>query len=1049
MSHFDNLSSIQKYIWIDQLKDVSSPKFNIGGYAKIEADIDLGKFEFSIQSFISSQTIFFWEFQQLDYSFPHVNVRSNNPNKILQVVDLSAELGSDEMAIDWMTKDMQIPFEFTGNLFSTVLLIGSRFSYWYVKFHHIINDGFGLQVFFKEVLNNYVIKDYNNKFCDYKDFVYLQKEQTSSDSKLFWHEKYKTLPDDTFNLKKNLGGSHSKLFSFKIETELFNRARKFCASNSLSILHLFLGSIFLYLRRVYGLNDLSIVIPVRNRSTSNFKKTIGPFLNLLPIDFKYPCNENKLEFLHGIRNQIFTCLKFQDYQLGDLVSDMNLSTEQTNYLTRFRVSYEKHDYDYLIGNQPVEVVPISNFGGEVGLSIHIREYSKNVDKLLVDLDFNSAIFSELEIKSMGNGLEAILEGLIDQSETSIFEINPISDHEKFYQLKISESSRNCETEEFLAAKLGRAIAYNYSKDFLVSNNGILKYEDLNVSSNRIAAVLNQKFQVCSGDIIGIYLKDNSDYLKCLFGVVKSGATYVPLDFSYPDERIIAILNAVSCKFIICDSSSSQKLNQIDDVCTIGIENLNIGNYLFDENRVLNEGPLYLICTSGSTGIPKGAVCTSQSFNNLLNWYIDELSLSSFDKTLIISSLGFDLTQKNIFASALVGATVVMSGDLYDPTSILQTIKEHGITWINCTPSAFYPLIELDSQNDYSNLMSLKYVILGGEPINSKLIADWYNSINCFATLINSYGPTECTDVTNFFVVPKLINLSKFTIPIGKPIRNVVNYIMNSENELVPRGTIGEICIGGIAVGKGYLNDLTMTKMKFVVNPYNPNKVIYLTGDLGRWDINGDIEFCGRVDDQVKIRGHRIELSEIENYLRGMKQIKEVIVKALGDVSADQYLVAYLTSDEDLTVKEIKQYLIRLIPEYMIPSEFVRIEHFPISANGKLDRQVQLGENGKSLSIGISFVEPRSDIEKAVAEIFAKLLSKTEIGIHHSFFDLGGHSLKATFLVNLIHKEFNVKLALNEVFANPTIELLCEIIESKRWTNKAKASSGNHRTILKL
>jgi aspartate racemase len=452
--------------------------------------------------------------------------------------------------------------------------------------------------------------------------------------------------------------------------------------------------------------------------------------------------------------------------------------------------------------------------------------------------------------------------------------------------------------------------------------------------------------------------------------------------------------------------------------------------------------LYLIYTSGSTGLPKGAAITHANELNLLDWYCAEYQMRPADKTLIISALGFDLSQKNLFALLCVGGTVVFNEQsIYDPEHIRRLIQQHGISLLNCAPSAFYPLAEKHS--DYAALESLRCVLLGGESIQLKNIEGWISQAEHHCQIVNMYGPTECTDIAASFTLERARDYLGKTIPIGKPNANVELYVLDSEQQILPAGIAGELYIGGAGVGAGYFNKPELTAERFILNPFSDSSFngqsgsedrLYRSGDLVRYRKDGTLEYLDRIDQQVKIRGYRIELDEIESALKQINGVKQAVVaaKTMGN---NEHLVAYVvkTSSKDrghapLNKDGVKRKLRQALPAFMVPDYVEWIETIPLSANGKTDRaSLPL----PSVTVRQTISEPQTDNERLVQAIWLDLLERSSIDIDDNFFDLGGNSLLAVKAIRAIEQQCAIQLPVSELFNAQSIRALAALIDLRQ------------------
>jgi amino acid adenylation domain-containing protein len=471
---------------------------------------------------------------------------------------------------------------------------------------------------------------------------------------------------------------------------------------------------------------------------------------------------------------------------------------------------------------------------------------------------------------------------------------------------------------------------------------------------------------------------------------------------------------------------------------------------FAEENVVSgvkpENLVYMIYTSGSTGKPKGAGVFHQGFTNLVLWFVTDLKLTAFDSTLIISPFSFDLTQKNFFAPLILGGQLhLLPSTHYDPDSITKLIADKRITWVNCAPSAFYPLTEPNDDSTFLKLVSLRYAVLGGEPISLPKLWSWLQAEFCQAQLINSYGPTECTDVCVAYLLDKPI-LDK-TIPIGMPIYNVQLFILDEYQALLPVGVAGELYIGGECVGYGYFNDVEMTQSKFIPNPFNNGSRLYKTGDLARYLPDGNIEYLGRIDNQVKMRGFRIELGEIEAVLAQYLAIREVVTIVREDQPGNKRLVAYIVPKEDtaLTPDELRPFLKAKLPDYMVPSAFVILEAFPLTPNGKIDRHALPAPEQVFSPTEETSIMPQTDMERSIATVWQEVLHVDKVGIYDNFFDLGGHSLLIIQVQAKLQKAFAKQISVVELFEHPTIHVLAQHFTLKQTKQITQNRADNRRT----
>jgi amino acid adenylation domain-containing protein len=584
-------------------------------------------------------------------------------------------------------------------------------------------------------------------------------------------------------------------------------------------------------------------------------------------------------------------------------------------------------------------------------------------------------------------------------------------------------------EEQVKKRMGKMV--------LVHKDNQLTYGGLNKKSNKLAHQLRQK-GVRPDTIVGIIMERSVEMIIGILGILKAGGTYLPVDPGYPGERITYMLEDNSCPIVIIKGRRSEIRRNIGPCEIIDIEKPGLLQEEVEhlERTVTPKDLIYVIFTSGSTGRPKGAGVYHRGFMNLINWYIREFGLNSSDSTLLLTSLSFDLTQKNIFAPLAVGGTLhIPTVNYYDPPAILQGIWTKSLTWLNCTPGMFYKLIE--EEDKLHKLSSLRYVFLGGEPISMAVFRKWFGSDYCNAEVVNTYGPTECSDVCSFYRIDRWGPDLSESVPIGKPIYNTQLYVLDPYLRLLPVGVPGELCISGDGVGLGYINFAQLKSEKFVSVSFGkaPAKVLYRTSDLTRWLLDGNIEFLGRIDNQVKIRGFRIELGELETQLLKHDKIKEAVVIALdskvsersnhGGGNGDKYLCAYIVFegafDKSSIKKEIREYLLSKLPGYMIPSYFVLLDKLPLNPNGKIDRKALQDPKKEDVHCEEYFA-PRNELEIKLVEIWEKVLTRNPIGISENFFMIGGDSIKLIQIAARMKKQ-GYQFEMSDLFTHQSISEL--------------------------
>lgn len=554
------------------------------------------------------------------------------------------------------------------------------------------------------------------------------------------------------------------------------------------------------------------------------------------------------------------------------------------------------------------------------------------------------------------------------------------------------------------------------------NGNRITFRELNNRANKVAWFLRKR-GVVPNMFVGISVERSLEMLIGIYGILKAGGAYVPIDPIYPQERLQYMLGAAKIRILLTQQRLIELFKNSPDVDIIRLDSdwtsISTEDDRNPEPVATADDLIYLIFTSGSTGRPKGAAVYHRGFTNLLLWFVTEFGITHDDRNLLVSSLSFDLTQKNLYAPLICGGRLHLAPTgPYDAQVFSRLIQDYGITLINCTPSAFYPLIESPSDEGLVRLSSMRVVFLGGEPISIPRLRRWMIHPSCRAEVANTYGPTECTDICGSYrMTPENMDQYEF-VPLGRPIHNVQLMIVDDNFKPCRIGEAGELCVAGAGIGAGYINDPEMTAAKFVANPFPDiaGAKVYRTGDQARWLPAGVIEFLGRLDHQVKIRGFRIELHEIESVLKIYPDIRDAVVlvrKGLGgDENARLVCYVMLRKEAKTDTEEIRRYLSEHLPDFMIPSIFHILDKFPLSPNGKVDRQaIQLIPEPDLPLPRKPITAPENDLEQRIAEIWIEILGLSHIGMDENFFDVGGNSIQLaqlhSRLLALVEKEFPI------------------------------------------
>lgn len=579
----------------------------------------------------------------------------------------------------------------------------------------------------------------------------------------------------------------------------------------------------------------------------------------------------------------------------------------------------------------------------------------------------------------------------------------------------------------------------------IFENTKLTYKDLNEKSTELANYLI-RLEVKPESIVSLSVNSNFHLLIGILGILKTGGVYLPLDPSYPSERLQFALENSKAAVLLTETHLNHLFSGFKNTINLDNEYSSSTHPAPFSHKIKLQNLAYIMYTSGTTGNPKGVMIEHKGFANAvltrMKFYHNNI------KTLLLNSIAFDMSIMIIFHTLLSGGTLVLpnKNSHIDAENILELVEKHSINYLLCVPSLYAMLLQ-----KAGNFPSLKNVVLGGENVPQSLL-DSHSKQVPHAYLFNEYGPTECSICTTVAKIYDPVDGKVDKISIGKPLENTQIYVLDENLQEVPVGTKGEMFIGGVGLARGYINNPELTAEKFiqVTFPDQRSVLLYRTGDFGRILSNGDIEFLGRVDHQVKIRGYRIELGEIEQAICSYPEIKEMAVIAREDSSGNKRLVAYFSSAVSISIEGLRSHMAGILPKHMVPSLFMQLDSFPLTSNGKIDRKalpdpVEIRE--------IPSEDFLSELEKALLNIWKKTLSLEVISVQDNFFDIGGDSLLVVSIQASIEEHLHLKVPIVDLFQYPTIAQIAAHLRNNQNENEtsraelAKSQAGKRRAAL--
>ncbi len=571
----------------------------------------------------------------------------------------------------------------------------------------------------------------------------------------------------------------------------------------------------------------------------------------------------------------------------------------------------------------------------------------------------------------------------------------------------------------------RQVARRPAATAVVCGSESITYLELERRANRLAHHLVAR-GVRPNDLIAIALHRCTDLIVSILAVLKAGAAYVAVDPTYPRERLTAMFEDVPLAALLTHELVAPLLPKVVvPVIRIDSEREAIEREPSDRpsRRTTMDDLVYVIFTSGSTGRPKAAAVHHGGWTNLMQWFARDYAIGPTDKVLVVSSFSFDITQRAIAMPLIVGGELhLLDTVAFDPRAIRAVLTQSNITLMNAAPSTFYPVVEPFGNEQIPIFPMLRAVFLGGEPISASRLQT-FAATNRTA-LVNVYGAAECSDVSSAYTLADFPRYMKKSVPAGRPIANTQIYLMNNELRAVEQGEIGEICIAGDGVGKGYLNDAELSARKFVRHAVTPG-FLYRTGDLGRIAADGLLEFIGRVDNQIKLRGWRIDIGDVETGLRRDDRIREAVVVKRSFGKDDERLVAFVVLAEDVPANreisgDLKRSARQRLPEQMVPSIFALVPSLPMNPNGKIDRNALQTMEIPESEPDQAAEPPQTPVEDSIAGIFARVLKVEAVGRRDNFFDLGGYSSLLTETLSYINDEHAAEMTVYDFLLSPVV-----------------------------
>lgn len=1039
----------QERIWFMNNLVPGSSLFNIPLSIRLKGALKVAPLELAINQIIERHDVLRTKIETIDGQARQV-LHTAIPFK-LPILDLRNDSGKAQdkkfrqTALEASTK----PFRLEEDRLLRVLLVkySASFHILVIVMHHIISDGWSFSIFFQELstIYNALVRDQpiqlDHLSVQFSDYALWQRENAQhtkiQENLSYWKNQLKDIqPLELVSDRprppiQTYSGLHH---TFTLPAGLSAKLKILTNEHKTTTFSTLLSAFFILLYRYTGQNDLCVGSPVAGRAPSEIEANIGCFINNIVIRAKLEASMNFIDLIRAVHQVNADAQSHQEIPFEMLVSEL----EPDRDLSRsplFQVMF-------ILQSKPLKPAPlmdiemefeeIENKTSKYDITLSMEEHQNQIRGWF---EYNTDLFNASTIIRLTKHYVKLLESIILNPYDQITKLPLLSDAEKKkIMVQLNDTAIAYTPFETVHTIIDDQVEKTPDATALVYDDQTLSYRDFSRKTNQLARYL-QKKGITKEIAVAVLLERSVEMPLAIHGIGKAGGAYVPIDPNMPKDRILGLIEDVAPAVIITMEKFRPLLEQthIDLIIAEHMQDT-IAAESADRVECLvgPENMIYIIYTSGSTGKPKGTINLHKGLHNRLMWMQDVFKLNSSDRILQKTPYSFDVSVWEFFWPLMFGATLVVAkpDGHKDPNYLRSLIKEKRITTIHFVPTMLQAFLEVPDIRIACR--SLKRVICSGEALSWSLQKNFFTKLD--TDLFNLYGPTEASIDVTYWKCHQDDNMH--IVPIGKPISNTQIYILDENLIPVPIGVPGELYIGGVNLARCYLNRPELTEKSFVPNPFQTPGAdrLYKSGDKARFQEDGTIEYLGRLDNQVKIRGLRIELGEIEHHINAYEGIKECGVIDYRNKDSVS-LVAYITLQKDAEVDwdVLKQYLNRILPEYMVPSLFMVLDELPISRHGKLDRKKLPEPQIDRIQISSTYQAPSTADEITLAEIWKEVLKTEKVGIHDSFFDLGGDSIRSIRVISEAKKK-NISIELTELFQLRTIS---NILNRKK----------NHRNLI--
>lgn len=1033
-----NLTHPQKRIWYTEKIHTNSAIHNIGGCLQLKGKINIELLEQAIHTVIENN-----EGMRLRFSErlgePYQYVSEYRQSKI-DFIDFSI---CDQPLIaseDWVQEVFKKKFQLeNSDLYYIAIYKICENEYGLLfNIHHIISDGWSTKLIQTQVCNIYTHllegKEAGNvEKYSYIDYIKKEKEYFHSDrflkNKAFWNSKFNDLPEAF--LYKSISNTEARRKSFQLDHQMSRDIWRFTQEHRASLNTFFIAIMMIYYYKVLDQEDIVLGTPVLNRTDKMDKNTIGMYTSTVPVRMKINPKITIKELLKEVLLELKHCLLHQKYPYDLLISDLELNKKGYDSLFKVCVNYYNTQYIKEAGGVAAEVKEYNSGNQSNSIQLVVNEWQE--DYINLSFDYKISDYREEEITNMYAHIQNIINQFLDNENMTIADVRLYSEKEFHEKIYVANTTKTSYPEYKTIHQLfEEQVEKSPNQVALISDVKTLTYRELNERANQLASFLKEQ-GVTKDKIVAIKANHSLELVVAILAVLKAGGAYLPIEPNYPIKRINFMLQDSGAIILLTDDELHHDLAFQGTVFNLHQEHIYAGSKTNVECDQTSKDLAYIIYTSGSTGKPKGVMIEHRNLVHYI-WWANKTYVKEKEIFALYSSISFDLTVTSIFTPLISGNQIAIYYDDGKEFILHKILRENKATIVKLTPAHLTLIKDMDNHHS-----SVKKMIVGGDNLKVAVAREVVESFNGGLEIYNEYGPTEAT-VGCMIYKYDVYKDRDSSVPIGLAIDNTQIYILDKHLKPIATGLQGELYISGDGLARGYLNQAELTNERFIQNPFIPDMKMYKTGDITKYLSDGSISYIGRSDHQVKVRGYRIELGEIEKHLLEHPFIQNVYVKDRENRTSNKLLYAYYVSEHSFSNSELKNWLSKYVPDYMVPNIFIRLDEIPLTINGKVNMALLPVEvDSDKTTTSASSIQ-----ETELVIIMQEILGISEISMDDNFYQLGGDSIKAIQIASKL-KNIDIDINVKDILSKESIGEIAATMSVK--TERTIVAQGAYEGVI--